>query len=238
LGDFGQGLLSGVELFVSFRPTGNFISELVRMEGFGSLLGIASWIVICIGIYISLERDGVFRRNPSSRRLTIALMVLLIFPFSGVIPVLLYGYYLLGSAAGFFMGVFSGAMLRRSVLFRVGLVIGYVAYVIVILSVSREIAASIAGLALLVLGWQTFSEVAKAYDGEPFMYVGRALLLAGVVSLLVFDPENFAYALMHASQSTALPMEEMSTGFLTFLYWAPLGGWVVGFLFPRSFHRL
>lgn len=208
------------------------------MEGFGSLLGILSWIVICVGVYISLERNGMFRRNPSSRGLTIALMVLLIFPFSGVIPVLLYGYYLLGSGAGFFMGVFSGSLLRTSMAFRIGLPIGYVAYVIVLLSVPREIAASIAGLAMLVLGWQTFSEMAKAYEGEPFMYVGRALLLAGVVSLLVFNPENFAYALMHASQSTALPIEEMSTGFLTFLYWAPLGGWVVGFVFPRSFHRL
>ena len=236
--NFGQGLLSGVEFLISFRPAGNFIAELVRMEGFGSLLGITSWIVICIGIYISLERDGVFRRNSSSRGLTIALMVLLIFPFSGVIPVLLYGYYVLGSAAGFFMGVFSGTMLRTSAAFRIGLAVGYVAYVIAILSVPREIAASIAGLALLILGWQTFSEMAKAYEGEPLMYVGRALLLAGVVSLLVFSPENFAYALMNASQSTALPIEEMSTGFLTFLYWLPLGGWAVGFLFPRSFHRL
>jgi len=235
---FTEGLLSGVELFISFRPTGNLIAEVVRMEGFGSLIGIVSWIVVCIGIYISMERQGVFDRNSSSRGLTIALMVLLIFPFSGVIPVLLYGFYLLGSTAGFIMGVFAGAQLRTSMAFLVGLVLGFASYVTMIMVLPREIAASVAGVVLLILGWQTFSQVAKAYEGRPMMHVARAVLLAGVVFLLLFNPENFAYAVMHASQSTSLPLDSMATGFLTFLYWAPLGGWVVGLIFPRRLRRL
>ncbi len=237
MGEFVQGLLSGVDLFISFRPTGNMVAELVGVEGAGSLFGIAAWGVLCIGIYIQLEREGVFRRNPQFRFLSISLMILLIFPLSSVLPFLLCGYYLLGSGAGFIMGAISGSMLRTSLPFRIAVPIGFAAYTVCLMLAPRDIVATAAIGALLILAWYSYEEISRAYEGQPLMYVARAFLFTGVVSLVVFNPENFSKLLVNVSQITALPIREAPTGLLTFLYYVPLGGWVVGLLSPHSIRR-
>ncbi|MCK5828625.1 hypothetical protein KAH43_08905, partial [Candidatus Bipolaricaulota bacterium] len=190
MGEFGQGLLSGVELFISFRPTGNMVAELVRIEGAGSLFGIAAWVVLCMGIYIQLEREGVVQEEPSVSVSHDILDGSTNFPAFECTPVSAVWLLPAWQRAGFIMGAISGSMLRTSVPFRIAVPIGFAAYSVCLMLAPRDIVATVAIGALLPLAWYSYAKVSRAYDGQPLMYVARAFLFTGVVSLVVFNPEN------------------------------------------------
>lgn len=230
-----DGIISALGFFLTLRPSEQFSQELVSAEGFPNAVVFFSFVGLGIVIYRSLDASGYFYRNPNQKGLTIFSLIIFPIVMSSVANGLIMTYYIFGAFAALGISLINGIRLRKNPLFLLCIPIGFILYATIKTYLGQNMIDNITFLVLCYICWDTYNN-SNALNIFPrkYHFFARFFGIGGAFCLTFLDPRSFSTLIIEASKTTSMPIFEVNKPLIYSMYYFPIVGWIIGFLFPNS----